>query len=99
VNEEEMNDFMAQLEQHKAVYQEVEPSGEIVYRFNMDILQDVFPEMYEMIMEQLDEELLHLYELGLIDVDYDEQLHAKFSLSKKGKIFIKTGVMPEDDVE
>lgn len=99
MTEEEMGELMAQLEDQGAVYQEVESSGEIVYRFNMDVLKDVFPAMYEMIMEQLDEELLHLYQLGLVDVDYDEQLHAKFSLSKKGKIFIKTGIMPEDDVE
>jgi predicted transcriptional regulator len=35
--------------------------------------------------EELDEDLRHLYHLGLITVEYDENLEARFSITEEGK--------------
>jgi hypothetical protein len=36
-------------------------------------------------MEEVDETILSLYEKGLVDVEYDENLVARFSLTEKGE--------------
>lgn len=40
---------------------------------------------------ELEEALMHLYQLGLVDIDYDENLEARFSLSEKGTKVIEEG--------
>jgi rRNA pseudouridine-1189 N-methylase Emg1 (Nep1/Mra1 family) len=69
----------------------VNDDGEPLYRFNLDILEEVLPEAAEVIKEEIDNDLMHLYEMGLIDISYNENLDVTFSVSEKGKKYIKTG--------
>ena len=41
--------------------------------------------------EELEEALIHLYELGLVDVQYDENLEATFTLTETGKKVVEEG--------
>jgi rRNA pseudouridine-1189 N-methylase Emg1 (Nep1/Mra1 family) len=69
----------------------VNDDGEPLYRFNLDILEEVLPEAAEVIKEEIDNDLMHLYEMGLIDISYNENLDVTFSVSEKGKKYIETG--------
>lgn len=41
--------------------------------------------------EELEEALMHLYKLGLVEVEYDENLEAKFVITEKGSKAIEEG--------
>lgn len=99
MTEEDFNELMKYLEEVGAVVRmsESEDSDNPLYKFNLDILREHVPDMYDLLMEELDNELLELYKKGLVDIEYDENLNAQFSISEKGKIFAETGIMPEDE--
>jgi hypothetical protein len=42
-------------------------------------------------MEELDADLVHLYQQGLIDIDYNENLEATFAVNEAGKHYMETG--------
>jgi len=65
--------------------------GEPLYRFNMKVLEEVLPEAAETIKEEIDQDLKNLYEMGLVDISYNENLEATFSISEKGKRYVQTG--------
>ena len=99
MTEGEFDELMDYLEEIGAVeaYGEPDESGYPMYRLNMDVLKEYVPEVHEAFMQQLDDELLQLYKLGLVDIEYDENLEAKFKVSEKGKKFAETGILPEID--
>lgn len=98
MNDEEKDEIMQYLESVNAVYPHgVDGDGEIVYRFNMDILETAMPELYNSIMEDLDRDLLKLYEMGLVEMEYNENLEAGFRLSPRGEHYIRTGELLEDE--
>jgi hypothetical protein len=74
---------------------EFSEDGEPIYKFNMTILKELRPELYEVFMEELDADLLHLYELGLVDIDYNENLEATFSVSEKGREYMESGILED----
>lgn len=93
-NEEEMLEYLKSVD---AIYEYgLDEQGELIYRFNMDVLQVVLPPLYEAIMEDLDKDLMKLYELGLVEIEYNENLEACFRISEKGRHYIKTGEMREE---
>jgi len=63
----------------------VDIDGEAVYKFDMDILEEVMPELYAVMQEDIDKELISLYQKGLLEVSYDEDLNAIFNISEEGK--------------
>jgi len=58
---------------------------ELTYRVNLNVMEEVFPEFFKIHMEEVDENILSIYEKGLVDVEYDENLVARFSLTEKGE--------------
>jgi hypothetical protein len=100
MTEEEFDEYMSWLiDIGAAKIHDYAENGQPMYKFDLDLLQTVAPEMYSVFLQELDEELMDLYQAGLVDIEYDENLTARFSISEKGKIFAETGIMPEDDVE
>jgi hypothetical protein len=57
------------------------PNGERSLEMNSDVLKVVAPELYEFWMADLENTLMELYQHGLVEVDYDEDLNARFKLS------------------
>jgi hypothetical protein len=59
--------------------------GQAVFRFNLERLKEVMPEMYDEIMSDIDSDLMMLYEEGLVEIEYDEDLNAMFRATEKGR--------------
>jgi len=57
---------------------------EFTYRFDMKILKEKYPDIYDIIMEDIDDTMLELLDREYISVEYDENLEAHFSLTEKG---------------
>ena len=57
--------------------------GDITFKMNMEVLKEVFPPLYEQIMQDIDDTMLDLYQEGLVEVSYDENLDASFGVSDK----------------
>lgn len=63
--------------------------GEVTYRFNFDVLQKMFPKLYNLLMDDINESILDLYKDGYVEMEYDENLEAKFRVTEKGKQYLK----------
>jgi hypothetical protein len=64
--------------------------GEPVYRMNLIKLKKSFPPLYNEIIEEMDKDLMNLYEQGLVDVSYDENLDATFSLTPEAHEYLRS---------
>ena len=73
-----------------AFYDGVDGTGERMFKFNMDMLKDVLPDLYDTIMEDLDNAMMELYQRGLAELEYDENLNAHFTISEEGKGILKS---------
>jgi len=77
----------------------IDAYGERMFRFNMEVLAVVMPELWQQVMEDVDNTLLELFEAGLANVEYDENLLATISLTEQGEQALKAlGIdFPETD--
>jgi hypothetical protein len=66
----------------------VEKNGEAIYKVN-EIAKDIAPELWKAHTEYIDDAMLKLFESGFLDVSYDENLEATFSLSQEGEEMAK----------
>jgi hypothetical protein len=91
-NEEHL-DIMAYLvEEGAAVFDGIDEDGEPIYKFDLDILEEISPELYQVMMDDMDKVLIDLYQKGLIEISYDEELNAQMSVSPEGReALIKAG--------
>ena len=71
-------------DQGAIIWDGLAPNGEAVFRFDLDRLKDVMPELYDEILADIDNDLMELYKNGLVDLEYDENLNAMFKISDKG---------------
>lgn len=76
----------------------IDSSGEAIYQIN-DIAKEIAPELWQSHKEFIDKNLLDLFEKGLLEVEYDENLEATFNISEEGmKIIKEIGLIdPEED--
>ena len=71
--------------------------GEAVFELNETVTKNLAPELWEAHMEYVDDNLLNLFESGLMEVEYDENLEATISLSQEGyEIAKQKGLIPVD---
>ncbi|MFZ9376894.1 MAG: hypothetical protein ACO25K_07190 [Candidatus Fonsibacter ubiquis] len=72
-------------------------NGEAVFELNESVTKELAPELWEAHMEYVDENLINLFESGLMDVEYDENLEATMHFTKEGyEIAKEKGVIPLD---
>jgi hypothetical protein len=72
-------------------------NGEAVFELNESVTKELAPELWEAHMEYVDENLINLFESGLMDVEYDENLEATMHFTKEGYDIAKEkGVIPID---
>lgn len=81
---DEIDAMIAQLVDDGALIVDGMYMDEFTYRFDMKILKEKHPDVYDLIMKDVDETLLELLNYGYVSVEYDEKLEAKFSLTEKG---------------
>jgi hypothetical protein len=73
------------VSQGAAEWDGMDEYGERMFKFNMPVLQEIMPDLYKEIMADVDNTMLGLFEQGLVDVEYDENLQAMFKVSEKAK--------------
>jgi hypothetical protein len=59
--------------------------GERVLSINAERMKEIAPELYESMAEDIMYDIMGLYELGLVEVSYDEELVAHFKITEEGK--------------
>jgi hypothetical protein len=74
----------------------MDENGELIYAIH-ETAKELAPELWEAHMNYVDRELIELYQMGYIKVDYDENLEATISLSQEGfEIAKQKGILPVD---
>jgi hypothetical protein len=68
--------------------------GERTFVFNFEKMYDIFPELYDALVDELNNELLHLYELGMITIEYNTDLSPKFRITEQGKKYLEENGIP-----
>jgi hypothetical protein len=69
--------------------------GELTYTYNFELMKVLVPDMYEEVMNGVNENLINLFSLGFVKIDYDEQLQARFSATEDGMEYFKS-IQPDD---
>ena len=64
-------------------------NGEITYVYNFEKMKELMPDLYNEIMDGLNENLMILFEQDLIKVEYDEELRAHISPTDEGMEYFK----------
>lgn len=78
----------------------MDETGERTFVFNFERMAEVFPELYLAMMEELNNELLELYTLGFVTIEYDQNLVPKFKITEDGKRYLEeNGVIVPKDLE
>jgi len=96
-NEEHREVMDRLVEEGAAILDGIDEHGEPIYKFDMDILEEVLPELHQVFMDDMDKVLIGLYERGLIEVSYDENLNAEMSVSAEGKQALEDAGFDMDD--
>ena len=72
--------------------------GEAVFELNEENTKELAPELWEAHKEYVDQNLIELYEDGLMEIEYDENLEATMHFTKEGyRIAKQKGVIPLGD--
>ena len=86
MNEEEANDErIAYYLQIGAIsFEGMDENGEIIYAIS-ETAKELAPELWKSHTEYVDRSLLELYEQGLVEIEYDENLQATMHISPEGQ--------------
>ena len=97
-SDEEHREIMEYLiSEGAAIFDGIDEDGEPIYMFDMEILEEVMPELHAVMQQDMDDVLVDLYQKGLIDVSYDENLNAIMSVSEQGKVALAEAGFDLDD--
>jgi hypothetical protein len=88
--EEETEEIIEYLvSQGAAEWDGMDEFGERMFKFNMDTLKEIMPELYRQIMLDVDNTMLSLFNDGLVDIEYNENLEAMFKVSDKARAILE----------
>jgi len=74
--------------------------GEAIFELNEAITKELATELWEAHMEYVDYNLLGLFEEGLMEVEYDENLEATMHFTQEGyEIALEKGIIPLEDID
>ncbi len=87
---EEHKEYMNFLISEGAAWTEgLDDEGNTIYKFDMDILEEIAPELHAVMQEDIDKILLGLFEKGLVDITYDEDLNAVVAISDEAELVLE----------
>jgi hypothetical protein len=66
----------------------MDENGEMIFAIH-EKAKEVAPELWQAHIQHIDESLIKLYEKGLMEVEYDENLEATLHLSPEGQQLAK----------
>jgi hypothetical protein len=75
----------------------MDENGELVYSISEDA-KDLAPELWQSHTEYVDRSLMELYEQGLVEVEYDENLEATLHITPEGQKIAKEKGLIEMDI-
>ena len=74
--------------------------GEPIFELNETVTKKLAPELWEAHMEYVDSNLTQLFEEGLMNVEYDENLQATMHFTIEGyDIAVEKGIIPLEEIE
>lgn len=73
--------------------------GEILYTYNFERMKVLMPQLYEEIIGGVNDKMMTLFESGLVTVDYDTDLTARFSATPEGLEFFTKKYHSEGGLE
>jgi hypothetical protein len=77
----------------------ISEDGEFIFGIT-DIAKEVAPDLWKAHQDHVDESMMQLYDMGLINITYDEDLSPIFELTEEGKEVSKQfGLIQMDDPE
>ena len=101
--EDDSEEFIAMLEGQGVLgWVGMAEDGDRLMSFDMEKLKDIHPELHEVIMEDINSSVVDLYDKGLVEVEYDEDLNATFTISDEGKEVLESlgfDVHVEDEID
>lgn len=80
-NEEHRELMEHLLEEGAVIFDGLDEDGQPVYKFDMETLEEVMPELYQVLTDDMDAILLDLFQKDLIEISYDENLNANMKMS------------------
>ena len=75
----------------------MDENGEMIYSIT-ELAKDIAPELWQSHIQYVDRSLMELYEQGLVEVEYDENLEATLHLTEEGKRIAKQKGLVEMDI-
>jgi hypothetical protein len=96
---DEVEQFMHYLEDEGVLeWVGMSTDGDRTFVFNFEKMAEIFPELYDAMLQELDEEFMNLYKLGFVTIEYDVDLIPKFRLTDAGKKYLEDNgyPIPED---
>jgi DNA-binding PadR family transcriptional regulator len=98
MTEDEANDarLAYYLEIGAVSFEGVDESGEIIYSIT-DLAKELAPELWQSHTNYVDKSLMELYEQGLVEVEYNENLEATLHITPAGqKVAREKGLIEMD---
>jgi hypothetical protein len=72
----------------------IEEDGEFIFKIT-DLAKEIAPELWEVHVEEVDKIFMELFDMGLVNITYNENLEAEFELTEEGKSVAKQyGIVP-----
>jgi hypothetical protein len=75
----------------------MDENGELIYSIDQEMDKEYAPELWQSHIDYVDKSLMNLYEAGLAEIEYDEDLQATIHLSPEGQKLAKEMGMIEID--
>ncbi len=75
----------------------MDENGEMIYSINQELARDLAPELWQSHIDYVDKSLIELYEAGLVEIEYDENLQPTLHLSPEGQKIAKEKGLVEID--
>lgn len=84
------------LEIGAITFEGLDKNNEFIYKISENA-KEVAPELWEAHVEYVDKTIMDLYEKGLLEVEYNENLEAMFKISEEGIQIAKDGGLIDPD--
>jgi len=98
MNEEDNDHKLAYYIEIGAVSLEgMDESGELIYSISENA-KELAPELWESHIEYVDKSIMELYEAGLVEIEYDENLNATIHISPEGQKLAREKGLIEMDI-
>jgi len=76
----------------------MDENGEMIYSINQEMAKEYAPKLWQSHIDYVDKSLINLYEAGLAEIEYDENLQATIHLSPEGQKLAKEMGLVEMDI-